>query len=532
MNFDGLDRARSSAQLRRGGDAPQQRHQSKRSIGDSEQMDDSDNKKRKERTSLSLGDTSDDGNAGRDVSSSTMLELASSLSSSSSELRTGRWSSEETLYCDSLILLFERGKLPIPDGLKLNDFLSGMLRSKQARLTKKMKNAKLSSRQYRRTTGYIDSADDAVQFSHLESNFLQSIRCDVEREELRFAMQREWRELFSTYSANLGMKLDADLWLSSVEEMDRRASQQKDAARMQRRKEMMGYALSHDHQNPQRGVFIEPPPTSSSSLSRSAATGLNAMMIEPLAVHHPQQHPSERPPFDPNSSVDKRGKVQRASSTGSPSGAVARPKAQFRPLSSYPSPFIGKAVQLVQRRNMPFEHIDAWVPSQVPKPDGGVVTRLCFAGCGTAEVRVPETGIGPAQPMSIDDQFDLISFGLYSQKFSFDVGCGLPGRVYESGVPSWEQGIANAPPHLFERCAGARQWGIQTVLGLPIFSPNVGRIVILFYSYFDRPRDDGLVARMINELTKVGCVAVAGFPSRNLLSKSSPSFGYDFVFCV
>jgi hypothetical protein len=319
-------------------------------------------------------------------------------------------------------------------------------------------------------------------------------------------MQREWRELFSTYSADLGVKLDADLWLSSVEEMDRRASQRKDAARMQRRKEMMGYALSQDHRNPQRGVFIDPPPALSSfhpavpDASGGRPSGLNAI-IQPVASHHPQQHPSGPSIFNPNS-AEKKGKVQRTSSASSPSAAGAVPKAQLRPLSAYSSPFIGKAVQLVQRRSVPFEHIDAWVPSQVTTADG-VVTRLCFAGCGTAEVRVPEAGAGPPEPLSIDDQFDLISFGLYSQKFSFDVGCGLPGRVYESGVPSWEQGIANAPPHLFERCAGARQWGIQTVLGVPVSSPNVGRIVVLFYSYFDRPRDDVLVARVIDELTKV-----------------------------
>jgi hypothetical protein len=32
----------------------------------------------------------------------------------SSELRTGRWTPEETAYCDMLIVLFEKGKLPIP----------------------------------------------------------------------------------------------------------------------------------------------------------------------------------------------------------------------------------------------------------------------------------------------------------------------------------------------------------------------------------------------------------------------------------
>lgn len=32
------------------------------------------------------------------------------------------------------------GRLPLPEGAKLNEFLSQMLKSKQSRLTKKMKN--------------------------------------------------------------------------------------------------------------------------------------------------------------------------------------------------------------------------------------------------------------------------------------------------------------------------------------------------------------------------------------------------------
>jgi bHLH-MYC and R2R3-MYB transcription factors N-terminal len=96
-----------------------------------------------------------------------------------------------------------------------------------------------------------------------------------------------------------------------------------------------------------------------------------------------------------------------------------------------------------------------------------------------------------------------MSFGEYSEKFSFEIGCGLPGRVYSSGVASWEQGIQNAPLQQFERSGGATQWGIQTVLGIPIPSPSAGRIVILFYSTEDRPRDLKLVNRITDLITKV-----------------------------
>ena len=47
------------------------------------------------------------------------------------------------------------------------------------------------------------------------------------------------------------------------------------------------------------------------------------------------------------------------------------------------------------------------------------------------------------------------------------------------GVPTWEQSVHNAPLHHFERVGGSVQWGIRTVVGIPVPSPNVGRIVVV-----------------------------------------------------
>ena len=393
-----------------------------------------------------------------------------------SDLRTGRWTTEETLYCDKLIEMFEKGKLPIADGIKLNDFLANMLKSKQSRLTKKMKNARLSAKTYKRSTGYIDDLNDAKEFSQLEVSFFESIQCDFERSEIKFHMEKEWRELFSSFCVAMGQKLDADSWLSSVEEMDRRASQAKDAARMTRRKVMMGYALSQDTMNPERGVFIE----------RSTSSELRG-----------------------------NGMLSSHASSGSLSGMGGRelPEGSKKSLRDYSSPFVGRVIQYMERHNIPFEHIDAWVPSFVPAVGGDNQSasgteqkcRLCFAGFASTEMQVPTEGGRPV-PLSSQEQFDLYSFGEYSQKFSFDVGCGLPGRVYSSGICSWEQGVENAPSRQFERCGGASQWGIKTVLGVPVPSPNVGRIVVLLYSRHDRKRDPEMVRRISEELGKVSSI--------------------------
>lgn len=400
--------------------------------------------------------------------------------------RTGRWTPEEISFCDQLIKYFQLGDLPLLDGVKLNDFLAAMLNSKQSRLTKKMKNANLSGKVFQRSHGYISNLDDAKAFSEIELAFLRSVADPLEQAQIRFYMQKEWREMISSYCASISQPLDADAWLSSVEEMERRESSAKDAARMTRRKLMMGIALDQDIQNPDQGVFIEK--------SSPFVSGLYDSFLDNDDLL--------------NLFNDK------------PSGKTVDPKAGQRHYWHYSSPFLGKVISYIQRHACPFEHVDIWVPSFVPDSDasegsGSNVStcRLCFAGSATADLKVPPNGIGPSETIDSDEQFNLLSFGDYSQKFSFNVGCGLPGRVYESGVPAWEQSVQNAPLTHFERNGGAQQWGIKTVVGIPIPSPNVGRIVVVLYSRYDRQKDPDMVGRLYEEFKKVSfeCVIICFF---------------------
>lgn len=407
-----------------------------------------------------------------------------------SDRRTGRWTSEEMAYCDKLISKFGSGELPLVEGIKLNDFLGNMLKSKQSRLTKKMKNAKLSSKTFLRANGHLADPNEARDFSDLEDAFFHSIQCHQERAEIKFHMQKEWREQFSGYCASVGQPLDADAWLSSVEEMDRRASTAKDAARMARRKLMMGFALQKDAKNPDQGVFIE-----KTEGDMQAAEALNPVTLDgglPDEAHESDEILNfllDKTIF--NDSKDSGSDLNGKSS------------------QLHSAPFLSKAIAYIQRHNIPFEHVDLWVPSFVPSGDGATVPtgnqtacRLCFAGSATADVQVGPDGKNSI-PVSSEEQFNLLAFGDYSQKFSFDVGCGLPGRVYQSGLPTWEQSVQNAPDQHFERCGGAVQWGIKTVVGIPIASPNVGRIVVVLYSRLDREKDQDVVGRLSEEFTRV-----------------------------
>lgn len=417
------------------------------------------------------------GKRGQKRKSATIARLNPSSStritddSGDADLRTGRWTPEEMAYCDKLVEKFDAGLLPLLDGTKLNDFLSGMLKSKQSRLTKKMKNAKLSTKTFTRTTGFLQG-DDAKEFTQVESDFFASIPCSMERAEIRFHMQKEWREFFSSYCVEIGQPLDADKWMSSVDELERRMSQAKDAARMARRKKMMGYALDQDSRNLDQGIYIE----ESTVVDQSFGDAVDVLKM----------FANEGGPSQQGKGGNGGSSMQRMQN----------------------APFLGKVISYMQRHAVPFEHVDAWVPSFVPVQDGSTEQskcRLCFAGSATTEVQIGTGQSGQSFPMSNDDRFDWLAFGEYSQKFSFDVGCGLPGRVYQHGVPSWEQNVENAPPQHFERCGGASQWGIKTVVAIPIPSPSVGRIVLVMYSRSDRAQDQEMVCRMAGELCKVCC---------------------------
>eukprot|EP00550_Attheya_septentrionalis_P007583 CAMPEP_0198296606 /NCGR_PEP_ID=MMETSP1449-20131203/33249_1 /TAXON_ID=420275 /ORGANISM="Attheya septentrionalis, Strain CCMP2084" /LENGTH=689 /DNA_ID=CAMNT_0043997271 /DNA_START=113 /DNA_END=2182 /DNA_ORIENTATION=- len=422
----------------------------------------------------------------------------------SADLRTGRWTTEEMAICDQLVGKFKDGELPLSEGIKLNDFLANMLKSKQSRLTKKMKNAKLSAKTFKINAGYIVDSNQAREFSDLEESFFLSIQCHLERAEIRFHMQREWREHFSSYCVSIEQPLDADAWLSSVEEMDRRASIAKDAARMSRRKMLMGYALSKDSQNSDAGVFIEK--TEAEKMAEAAqqmafptepmsSTDIIAVSRDP---HQIQTENEEILNFLADRSFLNEDPVYDSESNGKVS-------------LLHSAPFVAQIMSYVQRHSVPFEHMDVWVPSFVP--DNGspneppstsenTTCRLCFAGSHTSENQVPANGKG-SFPIDADVKFNLVAFGDYSQKFSFRVGCGLPGRVYQSGLPTWEQSVQNAPHNHFERCGGASQWGIKTVVGIPVPSPKVGRVVVVLYSCHDRKQDQDLVSKLIDEFTRL-----------------------------
>mmetsp|Transcript_25374 Transcript_25374/g.37977 ORF Transcript_25374/g.37977 Transcript_25374/m.37977 type:complete len:104 (+) Transcript_25374:300-611(+) len=101
-------------------------------------------------------------------------------------------------YIDHLISAFDQGMLPLPNGIKLNEFLSDLLLCKSSRLTKKMKNAKLSTRLF--DISLPDAGGDTAEenknlfcsgtLSRLQKLFLKSVSSEPTKLELQFNMQR------------------------------------------------------------------------------------------------------------------------------------------------------------------------------------------------------------------------------------------------------------------------------------------------------------------------------------------------------
>jgi hypothetical protein len=113
-----------------------------------------------------------------------LLQTSTSNNQSDGDCRVGRWTEEETKFCNKLIAHFMAGQFPLLDGIKLNEFLANVLKLKQSRLTKKMKNASLAAKHFSRTTGSIPTVQECVDFSATEQDFLKRLTNAAEAADL------------------------------------------------------------------------------------------------------------------------------------------------------------------------------------------------------------------------------------------------------------------------------------------------------------------------------------------------------------
>jgi hypothetical protein len=96
----------------------------------------------------------------------------------------------------------------------------------------------------------------------------------------------------------------------------------------------------------------------------------------------------------------------------------------------------------------------------------------------------------------------LNEFGVYSKSYSFAPGFGMPGRVFLSGMPSWENNLCESKLEHFSRAGGAKVYGVKTALGLPV-PTTIGTIVVALYSTSLLSRDEKIETECMDYFRKL-----------------------------
>lgn len=453
--------------------------------------------------------------------------------------RTGRWTDEEIAFVDYLVMAFDQGQLSLPHGIKLNEFLGEVLICKSSRLTKKMKNAKLSTRSF--ALGHIPLGAQPIDHRHLsvlQEKFLQSINSEPTQLELRFNVMKQWRTHFSNLCVQVGYPyLDAREWVASLEEMERRAANAEDILRKSRRKRM-GLALQTDGGTAaSSSVFIggvqadsvasqaqsvpliadsgSQGPRRLSDSSENGSENGDDDMLSLLEAFDADDEPNPKRSRTRSLSQDLftetkkdraysedfesvlRELIEPSSEAGPDPPQTTSTAPTKRPPNHSCGPFLDAITMFMESKNLPFQHADVWVPSFLPREGKGPSKAV-----DTEQLRLFHAGYATRGDLDDDVAHTLHEFGAYSDNFSFEPGHGLPGRVYTSGEIAWDCGIDEADPKRFERAGGAKIYGVKTAVGIPLSTPLVGRMVVAMYSKDDIPQDMMMAKECAAELMK------------------------------
>lgn len=97
---------------------------------------------------------------------------------------------------------------------------------------------------------------------------------------------------------------------------------------------------------------------------------------------------------------------------------------------------------------------------------------------------------------------EMQNFRNASKEFRFAPGIGIPGRVWASGKPLWDQDVtvdANFP-----RAPFAKQTGIRAAVGIPILSGNTVVAIMVFFMGKVRSEDERMTALISAIATQLG----------------------------
>lgn len=445
--------------------------------------------------------------------------------------RTGRWNDCETNYANFLIELFENGALPLPNGIKCNEFLRDLLMCRSSRLTKKYKNAKLSTRLFTANDYPLDMIRNK-HFVHIQELFLAKTST-VTGLILRFNMSLMWRRYLNEVLNNINSELQvvSQDWYESVDELETISAEYEQKVRQVRRRKMetalkcdsKGFA-NHD----EAGIFLKvsqapsrPPTTPIPLAPQSLETVANRVPsgvvsetsefdiphLSPMVPYHEQaqmQIQGKDGIFDFISPLtndkhvedDNEGAQFDWDDLDIALGLDDTDNYSHSSGESFNTYYLTHVMALVKQHGLPFQYCDMWAPSQVitEQRKNGSEHFLYLTHHGDALL--------PGQPPSL--QLQLKEFGVYSRNFLFKGSAGMPGRVFSSSEASWERNVQNAPEQHFKRVGGARMSNINTVIGVPVSHSKLGTVVVAFYSIQDVEESHEIMEKLVHICSSVG----------------------------
>ncbi len=98
-------------------------------------------------------------------------------------------------------------------------------------------------------------------------------------------------------------------------------------------------------------------------------------------------------------------------------------------------------------------------------------------------------------------QFDQIS-----HEFTFVPGAGMPGRVWRSGRPEWQQDISSLSIQVYHRVQHGIEAGLKAALGVPVLAGEQVLAVLAFYMAEPRSKDQHLVSLVTAVAAQLGTV--------------------------
>ncbi|MBW4615870.1 MAG: PAS domain S-box protein [Desmonostoc vinosum HA7617-LM4] len=84
---------------------------------------------------------------------------------------------------------------------------------------------------------------------------------------------------------------------------------------------------------------------------------------------------------------------------------------------------------------------------------------------------------------NIEHLFHLLAFRSATEALEFSLGTGLPGRVWASQQPEWQEDVSQQSEQVFLRCQSAGENFIKTGLGIPVIANGQVLAVLVFFKF-------------------------------------------------